>query len=72
MELLAGAVRIYRGTARAVDFLTDEFNSVFESRKRSGGCLTDIAMSASNQLDGHLTGEGKGHEGRVLECYCFG
>ena len=72
MEFLAGAVRIYRGTARAVDFLTDEFNSVFESRKRSGGCLTDIAMSASNRLDGHLTGEGKGHEGRVLECYCFG
>jgi hypothetical protein len=29
-------------------------------------------MSASNRLDGHLTGEGKGHEGRVLECYCFG
>ena len=50
MELLAGAVRIYRGTARAVDFLTDEFNSVFESRERSGGCLTDIAMSASNHV----------------------
>ena len=56
---MAGAVRIYRGTARAVDFLTDEFNSVFESRKRSGGCLTDIAMSAGSWLDGRLTGEGK-------------
>ena len=59
MEFLADAVRIYGRTARTVDFLTDEFNSVFESRKRSGGCLTDIMMFASNWLDEHLTGEGK-------------